>query len=265
MASPLLLSKSIQGGFMKQTTTLQKNAKVLLMASMTLLMTACANQNSTEDLSSREPVTEVVDSTNTTSAKAYCNQGSGSTFTAQVKAWIEGSKVTRYDFFKAKLTLAESFKTNGNYVQMFRWKANSAGQTYLDSTPLQFRLITNAGVSASDYMSAMSWQNVTQLASALKATTVAGLFQQVQLIVDARDPYAEFDVIKIVVYNSSNQPVDQKDILLPVFSADPVGYAKEADGSARANILRNLHPLKSMQGQSWTPAHYQTIVNGYCF
>lgn len=239
--------------------------KITMLVGTSALLAACGSKQGSEaDFSSRSPVKEVV-STNTKVAWAYCNKASGKEFGAQNKAWIENNQVTRFDFIKAKLTLPETFLTNGNYVQVYRWKANSAGQTYMDTTPLQFRLVSNSGSTLTDYMNALSWSKVTQPASALNLKTAKDFFNQVQLVVDVRDPYAEFDAIKVVVYNSANQPVDQLDMLIPVFSADPAAYAKESDGSTRATVLKNIHPLKSMLGQSWTPEHYQTLVEGFCF
>lgn len=247
--------------------TTSNSNKMILTLSMTVIalsLTACgAKQSSETEFASRATTTEISGSTK--NLLAYCNKGSGTTFTAQTKAWIENNQVTRVDFIKGRLTLPETFLTNGNYIQMFRWKANSSGQTYLDSNPVQFRVMNNSNYALTPYISAMSWNTVSSAAGSIKATTAASFFSQTQLAIDLKDPYAEFDVLKVVVYNSSNQPVDQVDLLIPVFSANPANYAVESTGAARPTILRNLHPLKGMTGQNWSAEHYQTITNGYCF
>ncbi|MFP5519849.1 MAG: hypothetical protein ACLGGX_08095 [Bdellovibrionia bacterium] len=245
--------------------TPNQSLKILAILTSLSLLAACGNKKQDEgttDLGSRTTPTEV--SGQGQKAWAYCNTGKGSTFSVRNKVATENNNI-RNDLLWLKFSsLAESFKDNKTYIQMFRWKANSQEQTYLDPTPLSFKFVRNNAAITND-MTHLNFAQIAQAYNSLQASSIKAFMDATTILVNIRDPYAEFDVIKVVVYNESHQAIDQMDMLIPIFAAKPSDYAVESTGAARAQTLKNLHPFQSSASQSWTAAHYQTLADGFCF
>lgn len=241
-----------------------QTTKLALLTMAALFLSACGQSKSDNsyDLAS-QGMTQV----NTTAGKAmaYCNSASSTQLSVKNGVYQEFNQI-RFDFLKARITqIPEAFSSNTSYLQIYRWKANSNGQTYLDPQPLSFRLITaGEGQNLNNYQTTLQYSHVAHLLKQLGVSTVKDFFNSVTLVIDLKDPYAEFDAMKIVLYNSNNQVVDQVDMLIPMFAANPSVYAQ--DGVAtRAQALQYLHPFKSMLREKWSEAHYQTLSNSHCF
>lgn len=241
-----------------------QTTKLLLLASLLLLLAACGKSKTD---GSYDQASQSVTDVNSSAGKAmaYCNSAASTQLSVRNGVYQESNTV-RLDFLKARITqIPEAFSSNTSYLQIYRWKANSNGQTYLDPQALQFRLITaGEGQNLNNYNTVLQYSHIAHLLRQLNVSTVKDFFNSVTLVIDLKDPYAEFDAMKVVLYNSSNQVVDQVDMLIPMFAANPEAYAK--DGSAtRAQALQHLHPFKGMLGQTWNEAHYQTLSNAHCF
>lgn len=245
---------------MKTQTTL----KAALLLTVLAMLTACgaqrADDNST-DLSSRAVISG---STSTNSTVLYCNQKSQDGITAKLMVYTDAANQIRNDYMKLKITQIPSSFTSGDYIQLFRWQANTANQVYIDQTPVQARFETLDGRVLTNFSSVIYWGQVSSIASAAGISDVNTFFQNVRLVVDIRDPQANFDALKIAMYNSNNTNTVNMDMLLPAFSASPNDYAIEG-GVARSNSLQALHPFASSKGQSWTAAQYVSMATGFCF
>lgn len=242
----------------------QTTLKTALLLTVLAMFTACGSQKSddTYDLSSRAPVT----TTTTTTSKAvlYCNQKSQNGISAKLKVYTDASNQIRNDYMTLKFTqMLPSFGT-GDYIQLFRWQANSSNQVYVDPTPVQARFETLDGRLITNFSPVLYWSQVSAIAASWGITDVNAFFQNVRLVVDIRDPQANFDVLKIAMYNSSNTNTVNMDMLMPAFSASPNDYA--IDGSVgRASNLQALHPFASYKGQSWTSEQFASMGAGFCF
>lgn len=258
-----------------ELTNKQSNyLKAALLLVLAAGMTACGSSKRSGDsidLASRTDGTTIVTPGNgTTNGKvyAYCNEGIAKSggFKFRMKVYIENNAI-RNDLLNVKVTQVPSnFEDSSVYLQMYRWQANAAGATYLDSTPISFRILNpNNGQYLTSAKSYLRWNDVSTAASQLGYSNAQDFFNAVILVADIRDQLAQYDVLKMVEYkNTDSSQIDDSDALIPAFDADPNAYATESDGSARANVLRNLHPFASMSTQGWSVATFQTNANNFC-
>lgn len=247
-----------------KTSTLNKT---LLLATTMSLLTACGAKRtevSSTDFSSRAPVTDVNQAAN--KALALCNGAESTQLGVRNTVYMQNNQI-RPDFLRARITkISDTFKDGTSYIQIFRWKANTHGQTYLDSNPLSFKVTyTSNNQDLTGYVNNLKYSQVSTLIEATKAASLQDFMNMVNLTIDLKDPQAEFDAIKVVLYNSSNQAIDQVDMLISAFAAHPNDYATESDGSPRSAILKNLHPFKDLANQGWSAKHFQTVSNSFCF
>lgn len=246
---------------MKAQTTL----RAVLLLSLLVMLTACGTQKA-EDVSSfasRTPVTTIPSNT-ANSTLLYCNQKSQNGLTAKVMLYTDSSSQVRNDYMKVKfIQMPASFST-GDYIQFFRWQANTSNQVYLDPAPLQARFESLNGTALTEFSSVIYWGQVSSLATSAGLSDVNSFMQNVRIVVDVRDPQANFDVLKVAMYNSNNTNTVNMDMLMPAFSASPTDYAIE-NGATRSSYLQHLHPFASMINQNWTAAQFQSMASSYCF
>jgi len=242
----------------------QTTLKATLLLTVLAMLTACGAQKSTEssDLSSRAFVT----STTSSSAKPLllCNQKSQDGLTASLKVYTNSANQIRNDYMTLKFSQMPSSFGAGDYIQLFRWQANSSNQIYLDPIPVKARFETLDGRAITDFSSVLYWGQVSALAKELGLTDVNAFFAKVRLVVDVRDPQANFDVLKIAMYNTNNTNTVNMDMLMPAFSANPNDYASDG-GEGRASSLQALHPFAAHKGQNWTSEQYASMGTSFCF
>lgn len=246
--------------------------KVLAMVTLAALLSACGTSKTTDDgfdSSSRigNP-TDPVDEVDPLSRPlAYCNQGSNNVFGANLMIYKNGDQIAN-DKINLKLTkIPAYFNQSLQYIQFWKWQANSKGVVDMAKDPLYFKVVDiNSNIVMLDSKKILYWGDLASLASKYQVTSALELFKKVRIVVDLEDPQAEYDVIKIVMYNMDNTVVSGSnlDMLLPVFDANPSRYATEPSGSARATVLQNLHPFKSSVGQGWTSSYFQTKADEFC-
>lgn len=248
-----------------------KNAKQIFTTLLTLgalsLLTACGSSNQiagSTDSSSRDSATSTTDATS--KALAYCNQGSANNITGKLKVFVDSSKYVRMEYVYLRLTaLPATFKSGSSYISLWKWLANPSGYTNLDTSALNFALMNpSTGQYLTGWMTAMKWSDVVNVASGMGYTDPQNFFNNVNILVDLKDPNGDYDVLKVANYDSStNKAINTMDALLPLFAADPAAYAND-NGATRAGVLQALHPFKSSAGQ-FTSSQYQSMSNNFCF
>lgn len=217
------------------------------------------------DFSSRNPV-----STDTQKPLATCNQGSNDDLTASLRQYEDQFGTPRNDYIRVRMNnINDAFSADDFYVAAFRWKANSSGNVHMDTTPLKIRvekLNSQFFTAVSNYASNLNWASMNAIAENQKVsiTNMNDFFEQFSLTVDLQDPLAEYDAIKLVVYQGTTA-VSELDMLLPTFYANPNDYKTDPQGGTRAQVLQDIHPFKSMLGQSWSANHYSTEAAKFCF
>lgn len=245
---------------MKKQTTL----KTILILSVLAMMTACgqAKNDSGSDFSSRTNST--VTPTATSAATINCNQKSQNGVTAKLKIYTDTAGSVRNDYMNVMLTQVPAEFATGSYFEFFRWQATSATQKYLDPTPMQARFETLDGRILTNFSSVIYWAQVSQLAANSGMSDPNVFLKNVRLVVDVRDPQAQYDVLKVAMYNKSNVATVDMDMLMPSFAASPKDYAND-NGAVRSSALQALHPFASLIGSANTATQYQGMAASYCF
>ncbi|WP_413288262.1 hypothetical protein [Bdellovibrio sp. HCB337] len=240
----------------------QTTLKAALLLTILAMLTACGSfkQNDLTEFSSRAPV----DTPTAKTELIYCNEKTQSGITAKVVAYTDAANQIRYDYMKVKFTKMPSSFGSGDYIHFYRWQANAAGQTYIDRNPVQARFETLDGQILTNFDSVMHWGQVSAIAAKWGITDVNKFFQYVRLVIDIRDPQAEFDALKIAMYNTNNVNTINMDMLMPAFAARPADYANDR-GATRAMSLQALHPFASMINENWTAAQFKSMTTNFCF
>lgn len=241
---------------MKQRTLTTK-----LFAAFALIaaLAACAPKqdsgSNVVDSASRETGTSTA-----TRPLANCNKVQSSSVTLNIMTYPG-----RFDLLQGKLTsMTETFLNKTDYIRFFRWKTDANGAKSLDTTAIKVRLhAEGSGQQLTQYEDFLRWDQVSAYAASISVTSAADFYSRVRLLMDIRDPNADYDALTMVYYDGSNQILNQTDILIPTFTANPNDYAVEPSGAARPSILRNLHPFAAITGQ--TANYYQTQANAFCF
>ncbi|AZZ36245.1 hypothetical protein CIK05_05385 [Bdellovibrio sp. qaytius] len=229
---------------MKLTTTL------ILTATALLTLSSCGSSKS-----SQATTTTVVQSSTVANAGTKvvtsCQKAVGTDMSANISAVKNSSGTINNNLVKIKFNrLASTLIAAGNTIRFFKWKV-SGNQAYMDQTPLNIsRYVLSTGTV--DQATATS-------ITASTVTTSQGYH------IELNDDAGVYQVLKAVVYSSAGAIVSQQNILIPQFLGNPADYAYNSDGSARAQILRDLHPLATTDVTDWTATQYSNYYSATCF
>lgn len=246
--------------FMKNKKQIEWCLKLFVVGTSLTMMTSCGSLKS-DDLSSRLSPEDI---TSGTKPVAWCNQGNSESYSANLKAYKNANDQWMPQYIYLKFTdIPSSFSQDQRYFQFYRWMASSDGTTSLDSSALEYRAIDlNTNKVISDWKKTMGWSSLSTARTQVGVTDVAGFFKRVAFQIDLRDVRGEYDVLRIASYKTGNNLVDEDfDILMPVFYANPGDYQYEPDGRPRADVLKQLHPLR---GTSLSSSEYQARTDSFC-
>lgn len=228
---------------MKLTTT-------LIIATALLTLSSCGTSKSS--LAAATTTVQASTVTNAgTKVVTSCQKAIGTDMSVNISAVKTSSGSINNSLVKIKFNrLSATATASGNTIRFFKWKV-SGSQAYLDQTALtSTRYVLSSGeVDASA---------ATSIAAS-SITTSQGYY------VDLNDEAGVYQVLKAVVYSSTGSIVAQQNILIPQFLGVAADYAYNSDGSARAQILRDLHPLATTDVTGWTSANYASYYQATCF
>ena len=234
---------------MKTLTLKQnRNMKIVLIFTVLGLLSACGNSksnNSPADQSSNR-----ID-INSQKALANCNKAKDINFSYNTSIVTDQAGQIKPEFIKLKFNfLSADITKTGVVLKFFKWRVTGS-LAVLDPTPLS--------IAAYDFSTG---QTVGNLTSSLAADQVTG---QYGYYVQLNDPNALAQVIKVVAYSSDNMVIGNLNSLIPVFNANPDDYKLNSDGSARADILQQLHLLYGTSTSGMTTTQFQQSFDQYCF
>ena len=218
---------------------------------------ACGKSSGGGDSASAAGGTTTADAT----VNAQCNSfydTAGSRLAGRIATFYDASNVFVEDKLRVRVsTLASSFDQGGYSLQFFRWKADSSGNTSLDSTPLSFTIYYGATAisSAMTSISASTAASIRQQYGL--GNTSSEFFNQVSVVVSGVDN--SWDVLKTVLYNGTTA-VAQADALMPLFLANPTSYS-----SSHPGVLAGLHPFYADRANGYTDAQWVQVSNKNCF
>lgn len=222
----------------------------LILAASILTLTSCGSKKS-----SAAATTTIVQSSTVENAGnkvvTSCQKAIGTDMSVHISAVKTSSGAINNSLVKIKFTrLTTAITQSGNTIRFFKWRVSDS-QALLDSNPLE----STRYVLSTNTIDEAAQTGIT----ATTVTTSKGYY------INLDDADGIFQVLKAVVYNSAGSIVAQQNILIPQFLAVPADYAYNADGSARAQILRDLHPLANTDTTGWTSTDYVNYFSATCF
>ena len=224
--------------------TSQQTLKLALILTVLSLLTACGTSKSnspTDQSSNRLDV-------NSEKALALCNKGSDSNFSFQTSIVSDESGQISKEWIKFKFNFLNAEITKpGNVIKFFKWRVSN-NQSILSETALE--------VSAYDPTTGQTSSAPANSLAANQLNNSQGFY------INLADPNALFQVLKVVAYNTDGKVIGNLNSLIPAFYANPADYKFNTDGSARAQILQDMHLLK---GSATADASAVQSFNQYCF
>jgi hypothetical protein len=166
---------------------------------------------------------------------------------------------------RAKITAvpAEFSNTSQAYFDFYRWEASSANVASIDPTPMTFDLIdpNNNNKILGTFNSNKLDQSA--FAAIQSAKGITGDLTSLELVIHGTS--SNYQVIRVAVKKSAGSAtdtvIDQGDILIPAFTANPNTYA-----TSHVALLNGIHPLNSVSGNGNSSTQYQQYIHGlYCF
>lgn len=259
--------------------------KTIFVAISAIYFVGCGSQSFT-DLASEAPGGNTpigdVDTNPSQKAYAYCSKDvvGNSEFTARVQAVVTSNNSVIPNYVRVKLPKVPSVDwANNNYdLEVFRWTVSPSGAVLAidPSTDLLEYQFEKKGTNGFQLISSykytrFNWEEMQDMAKYAKQVTELpdnyspqSFFNDFNMLVDLKDNQGTYKVLRVVIReasdNFSGSVVEELDILLPVFEANPNVY-----GESRPAILEGLHPLKDKATGGWTESQYQTFANAFCF
>ena len=228
-----------------------KLATTLILTATAILLSSCGSSKS-----SQAATTTVVNQSSTVTnagnkVVTSCQKSIGTDMSVNISAVKNSSGTINNSLVKIKFNrLSATATASGNVIRFFKWKV-SGNQAYLDQTALSStRYVLSTGDAD---------QASTSAVTASSVSTTQGYY------IDLQDEAGTYQVLKAVVYSSAGAIVSQHNILIPQFLGAPADYAYNSDGSARAQILRDLHPLASTDVSAWTASQFSSYYSATCF
>lgn len=182
---------------------------------------------------------------------ARCTKTTDTNFTFNLSTVVDLAGQPSNDYIKIKFSrLSETMTAAGNVIKFFKWRI-VGGTPQLDGNAINF--------AAYDLGSGPALPNSVASINAAEISASSGYYLQLN------DPTAAYQALKVVVYNSAGSVVGQINSLIPAFLASPVAYQLNTDGTVRASVLQQMHPLVGVDVSAWTPQQLQQNFDQYCF
>ena len=212
-------------------------------------LASCSNTKSEPNLTTAGSNAILLNGNKTLS---YCNRTSNTnvTFNTGVYQNPDNGQYD-YDIVKMKISsISTTLAASGNTVSFYKWRVNGT-TTQLDETALKFMTYNyNDKRPTSGEMQALATSQIN---------TTRGLY------IKLNDDNFAYQIIKMVIYDSTGKVLTHVNSLIPGYYASPVDYKLNADGTARAELIQQLHPLYGTDVTGWGATQFQTALNQYCF
>ena len=213
----------------------------------TLVLTSCGTSKSSpvEEQSSVIPLSP-------NKPLASCHRLSDSNFAMSIANVVNNDNSLSSDWLKVKFSFLSSNITQTGYsLRFYKWRVIN-GASQLDSNPLEF--------------TAYTLSNGQQVSNPMTAVFGTQVSKEVGFYLRLNDDQAvPYQVLKVVAYKTDGTVVAQSNVLIPQFLANPLDYATNADGSPRAELLQQLHPLFGQDVSTWSQTRLNENFQQHCF
>ncbi len=220
------------------------------------------------DQASRIATTTTTSGTSSSdSVYTYCSKNEKGQLSLAVSAVGDALGGVDINLLYAKiLAINTDFTESSDYIQFFKWKATADGIVYQEPTPLYFTFVSassQVGLTVSPQKSA-NWDSMATAASYVSVANLEEFIDKAWMKIELKDPYGDYDVLRMVVYSKDHKAKHSLDVLMPVFDARPSAYAIEPDGRARSSALTAIHPLRESSGQESNTTHFKSLAAELC-
>lgn len=147
-------------------------------------------------------------------------------------------------------TISPELTKAGITMRFYRMKG-VGNDAVLDNTSLQSQTYT---LSTSQPNS-----NLTQTVNSQVITTTSAFY------VYLNDPQSQYQILKVAFFDNTGKTIENFNILIPEFLANPSEYQLNADGTARSQYLQDLHPLSQTSTTGWSGETFNNFFQQFCF
>lgn len=250
--------------------------KLGLFIVLGFLVIGCGTQNFNEKSGvaglSSETTTTTISSEGKTLSACSRDAVTGNDLEFNVAPYKEVNGMNNPNIVRLKIkSIPAIYQTQKLELRFYKWKASSAGDTYIESKPLEFRFEKMGATGTWDLISGQdsvyskfNIEDVKKMGTFAKidATSANSFYNNVSIRVYLNDPDMIYQVIRVslqVPGASTAQEIRKEDALMPPFFADPNHYT-----AVKPAVLSALHPLKS-QSSSFSQADYLNFTRDFCF
>ncbi|MES2856938.1 MAG: hypothetical protein V4692_13810 [Bdellovibrionota bacterium] len=243
------------------TTPLSTLLKTILLTATLAALTACGSSVKPRD-GEAGALGAVGGSGGTTTECSSFDSNNAQRVTGKSTTYFSNG-VHQQDKLRLRITsIPAIFDTsNAVHVKFFRWSANGAGTTNLDSTPVSF-VIEKGTTSTTPISSAMTEIDKDDVAAlrasaGVSATNSQAFFSNSIFVVSGVD--YSWQVLKVVVYNGT-AVISEANFLLPAFNSNPNEYA-----ATHPSVLNSVHPFWNIRGDAVDNSVWASRASAMCF
>lgn len=221
--------------------------KIGLLVAVSYFATSCSQSKSSNNSTPSTGFT-----INGQAVLAKCSKAVDSKLSLSIST-VSGDQLGGSDplWVKVKFnTISPDLTKSGITMRFYRMKG-VGNDAVLDSTSLQSQTYNMSTGQPN--------ANLTQVVNPSVITTTSAFYVYIN------DPQSQYQILKVAFFDSSGKTIENFNILIPEFLANPTEYQINADGTARAQYLQDLHPLKSITTTGWTGETYNTFFQQFCF
>jgi hypothetical protein len=147
-------------------------------------------------------------------------------------------------------TISPELTKSGVTLRFYRMKG-VGNDAVLDNTSLQSQTY--------NLSTAQPNSNLTQTVNAQVITTSSAFYVYIN------DPQSQYQILKVAFFDSTGKTIENFNILIPEFLANPAEYLTNADGTSRGQYLQDLHPLKNTATTGWSSETFNNFFQQFCF
>lgn len=221
--------------------------KIGLLITLSYFATACSQSKSSNTTSPSTGIT-----INGQAVLAKCSKAVDSKLSLSIST-VTSDQLGNADtqWVKVKFnTISPELTKSGVTMKFYRMKA-IGNDAVLDNTSLQnqtYNLSTGQPNA-----------NLTQVVNPQVITTTSAFYVYIN------DPQSQYQILKVAFFDTTGKTIENFNILIPEFLANPTEYQMNSDGTARAQYLQDLHPLKGTTTTGWTGDTFNNFFQQYCF
>lgn len=221
--------------------------KIGLLITVSYFATSCSQSKSSNTSTPSTGVT-----INGQAVLAKCSKSVDSNLSLSISS-VAGDQLGGSDplWVKVKFnTISPELTKAGVTMRFYRMKG-VGNDAVLDNTSLHSQTYTLSTGQPN--------ANLTQVVNPNVITTTSAFYVYVN------DPQSQYQILKVAFFDTTGKTIENFNILIPDFLANPTEYQVASDGTTRSQFLQDLHPLKGVATTGWTSETFNNFFQQFCF